>query len=116
MKILIKQYYLHIIVGLALMLSVLAFLFSLHQSPPVEGVDLKLIMGQFVSQEVKRNDTSEVQAQRVALFTSTLEQVMSQYASKHHVVLVPAPAIIAGGKDVTAGIQQLMNEKLAKNA
>jgi len=77
-----------------------------HQQPRIATVNLTGVVNNFIKAQVGQQLSQEEQQRRVKAFGSSLEKTMKEIALKHHVVLMPSEAVIAGARDYTPVLQQ----------
>lgn len=96
-------------------IAISALVVELMASPKIVTFDMKRTVDTFMQQAAKRNlSQGEVKA-LVERFSSSLQQTVSIYQKRHHVIVVVKPAIIAGADDVTEPLQaQIADNMRAK--
>jgi hypothetical protein len=79
---------------------------SKHAALQVATVDVVDIMRQFAKEEANSHEPPEVIQSDTAHFVARLQISLKGVADKHHVVLVPAEAVLIGAPDYTAQVAQ----------
>lgn len=80
----------------------------------VVTVDLTAMTQSYINTLASKQLTPSQSETAMKAFADNLQISLSQYSRRHHVVIVPRQAIIAGAPDKTAAIMQLM-QKNAKD-
>lgn len=99
--------------GLLGALTVFAVVYY-HDAKPskVATVNITAMVDQFIKQEAKKNLPQEVLKSEVKTFGKALEKELQELSKKHHLVLLPSEAVIAGSKDYTVIVRERMARKM----
>ena len=99
-----------------IVITILCVLLWQHLWRPsrIVAVDITAITQSYVETLATKNLNASQSEMAIKSFADNLQISLNQYSKKHHVVIVPRQAIIAGAPDETASILVLM-QKNAKH-
>lgn len=99
-----------------ILITILCVLLWQHLWRPssIVAVDISAITQSYVETLATKNLSSSQSEIAMKSFADNLQASLNQYSQKHHVVIVPRQAIIAGAPDETTAILELM-QKNAKS-
>jgi conjugal transfer pilin signal peptidase TrbI len=80
--------------------------------PTVVTVDMQGLVNEYSEQLAAHTLPPAREAQLSDAFAKTLEDVVVRYAQQHDVVILVAPAVLAGANDVTPTIRHLVIEQM----
>lgn len=105
--------YLPAILGTALILTVgFALFLPVTRQPSIVEYDMNETVARFHGSIGQSELTDDQRAQEIARFSQTLDDVVREYATNNHVVILVSPAIVSGATDVTQEIEQLLLQAL----
>lgn len=91
-----------------------------RQSPVIVSFSMQGTIDQFMDQSASQTLTDTQSEQLVARFTRALEESLAAYQRQHHALILVAPSVVAGARDITREIQQdialRMRDNLAPSA
>jgi hypothetical protein len=93
------------IASFGLLFVVLSFVLD-RVVPNIATVDITGIVQQFVKTERERPISTLKKETEIKAFSHRLEATLNAMAKKHHCVLLPKEAVIAGAPDVTSGVEK----------
>jgi hypothetical protein len=108
----------NLIVYVAILCVLAACLFLLYlcavspQRTTIGTINLTGLVDQFVKNQATQKISKDVLQERVKTFAKELEKAVKTIAQKHHAVILPAEAVIAGAKDYTTAVSLQINQAL----
>jgi len=101
----------------ALMIAALLIaILSISLRPKVVTFNQDYVLRQFVLQISRSQLSDAVLKQKTDKFSQNLHASLTQYADKHHVMIINQKAVLAGKKDISDEVLKLLVKKLqAKN-
>ena len=97
------------------MLGAMLIVFIAHEMHPeqkkIATVNITKIIKQFTQTEAKKSISEEALKNETKTFGKHLEEALKTFSRKHHLILVPTEAVIAGCDDYTNVIMQVLVDK-----
>lgn len=96
-------------------ISVASLLLSLNAylaTPALVTFDKARVLGLFVRQLSARTLSDEHIAQTTNHFNDALQHSINAYAARHHVVIMQRSNVMAGGRDITDDIVQMLSQHM----
>lgn len=96
-----------IVAGVMLVLNAaIALLLIQWQTPVTVAFDMKGTVDQFMTQTAQHQLTQEQSDALTERFTTALDASLKDYQHRHDALILVAPSVVAGVKDITADIQR----------
>jgi len=96
-----------IVAGVMLVLNAaIALLLIQWQAPVTVAFDMKGTVDQFMTQTAQHQLTQEQSDALTERFTTALDASLKDYQHRHDALILVAPSVVAGVKDITADIQR----------
>lgn len=100
------------------MLGALIVLFIMEWVTPEQKmlatVDITRLTQNFIKKEQEKNISQEIIKQEAILFGTQLEKSLKLFAEKHHLILLPREAVMAGSQDYTSVIAKAMEKSMSR--
>lgn len=96
-----------IVAGVMLVLNAaIALLLIQWQTPVTVAFDMKGTVDQFMTQTAQHQLTQEQSDALTLRFTTALDASLKDYQHRHDALILVAPSVVSGVKDITADIQR----------
>ena len=92
-----------LIIGIVMIMGLFLWLCG-KMKPEIVTFDKTRVVGHFVRQLSQLNLTDPLIADKTKHFKDALKYSLDFYAARHHVVIIAASDVIAGGHDITEAL------------
>ncbi|THD53510.1 type-F conjugative transfer system protein TrbI [Enterobacteriaceae bacterium ML5] len=86
--------------------AAIALLLIQWQTPVTVAFDMKGTVDQFMTQTAQHQLTQEQSDALTLRFTTALDASLKDYQHRHDALILVAPSVVSGVKDITADIQR----------
>lgn len=92
--------------GMLVLNAAIALLLIQWQTPVTVAFDMKGTVDQFMTQTAQHQLTQEQSDALTLRFTTALDASLKDYQHRHDALILVAPSVVSGVKDITADIQR----------